>query len=170
MANEVYWYDLRTGGIFPESYPTGQAAYSLIAYNAKDSDYRKVILGCKDGYLRCYDENTKNDDGTLINSYATIGPQLISEDVDIENKIDLLSFIGAGGSDEIEYKLFAEETAEKVIEKVTASTIVPRVAGLVTTFTHPKKIRQKIRGIFAALMIGNSQNNKTWAMEAALSK
>ena len=61
-TNSNYWYDLRTGGFFPESYPDECGAYSLFYYAANDQEYADLLVGCTDGHVRRFLDTAKDDD------------------------------------------------------------------------------------------------------------
>ena len=73
-SNSSYWYDLRTGGFFPESYPDECGPYALFYYSANDKAYADLLIGCQDGYVRKFLDSAKDDDSgasdTAINSYC----------------------------------------------------------------------------------------------------
>jgi len=170
-TNTNYWLDLRTEdwGIFPESYPTNAAMYAAYYYNSIDPAYSGLLLGGKDGYIRIFDDSTKNDDtgtGTqAIESHVVMGPQFIGADADKESRLTSLSFTTALNTDNLFYQIFADDTAEEIITAINASPIVPLIAGTLTDYTRPIRIRQGVRGTFVALRIGNDMIDKSWSTE-----
>ena len=186
-SNSNYFYDLRTldeagiGGLFPESYPDECGPYSLFYYAANDSDFRDLLVGCKDGYIRKFDESAVDDDigGTdqLIDSYVQFGPLQIAEDPKFEGKITGLDVVSAGAlpsggssdSSDIDCKLYVANSAEKIIEKLAAGTN-PNFS---KTFVAPGRrrgsnIRRKIRGVYAGIKLGNDTSGETWGFEQLL--
>lgn len=178
-TNSNYWYDLRTKGFFPEEYPEECGAYSLFNYPANDPIYAGLLVGCKDGYIRTFDDSETDDNIGLsdeeIDSYVAFGPIQMAED-NQEGKIGNLTIITGGGaangthtdSDDIAYKIFVADTAEEVMEKVDANT-APKIAG---TATHSgkgiKKDTRKVRGTYGAVRIGNDTASETWSFEKLL--
>jgi hypothetical protein len=83
-ANSNYFLDLRTGGFFPENYPNACGVYSSMYYDSNDKSLTGLLLGCTDGYVRTFDDASKNDDqgdtNATIDSYAVIGPAAIGVD------------------------------------------------------------------------------------------
>ncbi len=133
-SNSNYWYDLRTGGFFPESYPDVCGAYSAFYYAANDKDYADLLVGCKDGYVRKFLDTAKGDDDgvgadTPINSYCTLPIQPLAPDGDHEGKLTSLTITNAGGAaggtegdtDGVDYKLYVGNDAETVLEKMKAT-------------------------------------------------
>lgn len=82
-----WWYDVRTkaldpleiGGFFPESYLIDMGPYCTCFYDAELATRQRVILGCRDGYLRCFEDDrahdkTGQDVDQAITSYVLLSP------------------------------------------------------------------------------------------------
>ncbi len=134
-SNSNYWYDLKFGGFFPESYPDECGAYSAIYYAANDNDYADVLLGCTDGYIRKYSDSSKDDSTGAsstdpISSYVVLPIVHLSEDNDSEGKLTSLTFELAGGAaggafsdtDAVTYEIFIGDDPETVLEKTKPAT------------------------------------------------
>ena len=177
-TNSNYWYDLRTGGFFPESYPDECGVYSAFHYPANSNTYKDLVFGCRDGYIRKFDPSAKDDDkgasDQLINSYVKFGPIPMSQDPDKKGKLSGLNLTTAGGgtggsqsdSSDVGFKIFVENSAEKVIEKLSANTN-PKFAG---TFKAPgkqagAKRKQKIKGAYLGIRLDNTASTETWGFE-----
>lgn len=180
-SNSCYWYDFRTDGFFPESYPNSCGVYSSVVYDSIDPDYKDVIYGCNDGYLRSLDDSAKDDDITsgtqLINSHVTFGPFLLSDFAANEGKITGLDIILAGGgaggsqpdSDGATYELYTAKSAEKVLELMAAGTM--KAAGTITGPGRSRNtFRKKIRGVYGGIKLKNATVAQTWALEQVLIK
>jgi len=176
-ANSNYWYDLRTGGFFPESYDDECAVYSAFQFQSATESYRRLMLGCRDGFIRVFDKTQKYDDATVtgdkhtINSEVLFSPLSLSENPRRKGKVKKLTFISGGGgtagsesdSDGFTCNMYAADTAEEVIEKCQAD-------GELHTFTvsGPGKSNTKIkrmRGLQAGIQVENTTENETWALE-----
>lgn len=181
-SNSCYWYDLRTDGFFPESYPNACGVYSSVEYDSTDPDYKDVIFGCKDGYLRSIDLTAKDDDITTgtqaISSYVTFGPFLLSDFATNEGKINGLDIILGGGgvggshadSDGATYEIYTAKSAEEVVELMEAGTPI-RAAGTITGPGRDRKtFRKKIRGVYGGIKLKNATAAQTWALEQILIK
>jgi len=132
-TNTGYWYDLTTKGFYPESYPISCGIFSSVYYSATDDTYKKFLVGCNDGYIREFDNSTKDDTTTsstdAIDSYFAIVNKL-SQDEDMEGKMIWLNSIMAGGgtggdfsdTDGVTYSLYTGDDAETILEKVKAET------------------------------------------------
>jgi len=134
-TNSCYWYDLALKSFYPESYPEECGAYSLFYYDANDTDYKDLLVGCKDGYIRKFDDSKKDDDigGTdeAINSYVALPVTIIGNtEEDKEGRLTSLVFELGGGTsgglhgdtDGLSYAVYIGDDAESVIEKMKAET------------------------------------------------
>ena len=185
-SNSDYWYDLQTGGFFPESYADECGAYSSFFYGANDPDYRDLLVGCKDGYIRKFNESLKSDNdsadaadvGTVaIDSYVGFGPLQISKDPKYQGRITGLDLITAGGasggsesdSSDITCKVFTAKSAEEVVEKLYAGT-TPNVSKIFKApgRQHGDTMKQKIKGVYAGIELRNSTAAQSWGFEQLL--
>lgn len=182
-SNSNYWFDLRTNGFFPETYPGVGGVFSAHYYEAIDPDYRQLIFGCNDGYLRFFNDSLKSDNdsgdaagaGTIaIDSYVGFGPMPMAEDPKLTGKLTGLTCVTAGGatggsqsdSDDITYKIFTANSAEEVIEKLVANTN-PNIAGTIKAPGRQRgnNIRRKIKGVYMGLKLQNNTVAETWGFE-----
>jgi len=185
-SNSNYWYDLQTGGFFPESYADECGPYSMFFYGANDPDYRDLLVGCKDGYIRKFNDSLKSDNdsadaagvGTvLIDSYVGFGPLQISKDPKYQGKITGLDLITAGGasggsesdSNDVTCKIFTAKSAEEIVEKLYAGTF----PNALKIFKAPGRqrgntMKQKIKGVYAGIELRNSAAAQSWGFEQLL--
>lgn len=173
-VSSAWWYDLRTEGLFPDAYSADHGAFSAFYYQAEDPDYRKLLIGCNDGYIRFLDRTAKNDDSTAISSYVGFAPLSLSTHVrkdGILKNIDLVSGGGASGgsqsdSNDVLCSVHVARTAEKIIEKLDGGT----TAAYTKTFTAPgyqkgNMDRRTIRGQWAGVVLSNNTAGESWSME-----
>lgn len=182
--NFNYWLDLRTGkfGLFPESYPEECAAYSMLFYHANDKDFRHLLVGGFDGYIRKFNNSAKDDvlgDGDpveAISSHITLGPIALGDEPGKEGIINNLSFETAGGasgsgndSDAVVAKIWAENSAAKVLEKFAANT-GPAFSKTIAApgRRHGDIIRRKVKGRYGGVRLHNTTEGETWAFEQLL--
>lgn len=182
-SNSNYWYDLRTSGFFPEVYPDECGVFSAHFYEATDPAYRKLIVGCYDGYLRFYDETQKDDDigdtDQAINAYVTFGPFPLGDGQYRKGKFVAPNLITAGGasgggqsdSNDVGFKIFVSDDAEKIIEDIVANTGA-KIGG---TFKSPgrqpgNRCQQKVKGAYAGVRLVNNTAAETWAFEKFIAK
>lgn len=177
-SNSCWWYDLRSSGLFPETYPEEAGFYSMFYYDSNDPDCSGLLLGSRDGYIRVHDDSAKNDDAgesdEAIDSHITIGPLALADgnhegminDMSIETSSDP---DGNGvDSNDVTYKVFADRSADGCAKKMVENTS-PTISGTVST-NRPRGsiIRRKIKNIFAGLRVGNSTASQTWGFNRAM--
>lgn len=174
-TNLNYWYDLRTKGFCPEVYPEECALFSSHYYESDDADYRKLVLGCNDGYLRYFLDTAKDDDiggsDEAISSYVVLGPIPMSKDSDREGKMINPSAYLAGGasggaygdSDQVTVSLYRADDAETLMEDIEDGATAFSTASL--TGTGRKTIKTRMKGAWAAVKLSDSTATKTWGFE-----
>jgi len=172
--NENYWFDLKTNGFFKEEYPPHNGIFCSHFYNSTEPDYRGLLLGCKDGYIRYFNDSAKDDDvGTssaVITSYVLL-PVLQAGDLDKEGKLNSLTVELAGGAssgvfgdtDCLDMFIYTADDAETLLEDVKdgASAIV---SVHLTGTGRKSKLRYKISGHCIGIKLQNSTSNSTWAI------
>jgi len=174
-SNSNYWYDLKTEGFFPESYPNECGVYSAFYYTSTDSTKTDLILGGFDGYMRKFDDSAKDDDSgdsdTAINSYFTLIHPL-GDGEDIKGKLTSLTVTMAGGasggdfgdSDGVSYEYHSGDDAETVLEDMIDGAAA-KESGTLSTIGRQSRIRKRIRGHFLGLKFYNSIASETFAIE-----
>jgi len=179
-TNSCWWFDLRTQGLFPETYPEECAPFSAFYYEASNPTYRELILGCYDGFIRYHDNDATNDNigatTEAINSYLTFGPVAMGSE-NREGALTSMNIVSAGGlgagseadSSDIDFKAWTGLSADEVTEKLIANTS-PQIGGS-TTMPGRRRgdtIRRKARGAYFGLRIGNDTASETWGLEKVL--
>jgi len=179
-SNSNYFYDLASEGFYPESYPDECGVFSIFNYDAEDPDYRKMILGCNDGYLRYFNNAKKDDDAgasgdTAIDSYFSVGPFQLGSTPEQEGRLTGLILVSAGGaangtqsdSDDINCELFLARSAGETIEKLTATSRTPNFSKTISAPGRGRgnQLRRKLRGVYAGVRLGNNAASETWGFE-----
>ncbi len=121
-ASKIFYLDLFTGGFFPDTLADGHQPLSAVYSGANN----EVFIGCRDGFIRNYDESVKSDDGTAQEANVDIGPFRIdngrfamADSVEIE--LD-------DGSDDVTWEFRTGESPEAAV-KATALTTGTASAG-----------------------------------------
>ncbi len=174
-VNSNYFYDLKLKAFFPETYPEECGAYSMYYYAANDNDYADLLIGCKDGYIRVFDDSKKDDDignaDETISSYAVWPLQHLAEDNDKKGKLTSLTIELAGGAangtfadtDGVSYDIHVANDAETLIENIKGG-VDPFTTGTLTGTGRKARIRVKVRGAWLGLRLYNSTASETWAV------
>ncbi len=173
-TNLNYWYDLKTEGFYPESYPAACGIFSSTYYDSDTAATKGLVLGCNDGYIRNFYDADKNDDigatNRQISSYATWPIQHLTEDNDKEGKLTSLTIELAGGgaggdfgdTDEVDYEIHIADDAETCLEKIKDGD-TPFTSGTLTGTGRKARIRTRIRGAYLGLKFFNTITTTDWA-------
>jgi hypothetical protein len=163
-----YWMDLKTEGVFLDTHSILHGVYSQLYLDAHNPTLKGLLFGCADGYIRVHDDEATDDDGVAISSHVMFGPLPLAED-GRDGSVEAFDLILAGGasgsladSGNATLQVWAEDTAEGVVESVSAGTN-PK---LVMTFAGPgrargAKRRRGVRGAYAGIKISGT----SWGME-----
>jgi hypothetical protein len=176
-VNSCYWYEKRTDGFFPETYPEECSAYSMLYYDSPTTAQRDLLIGCADGYIRQPLETAEDDDiggsDEAIDSYMTFGPFALNERMGDDGIIGDISGILGGGassgthtdSNNVTYYIYVGDSPEQVMEKVDAGTYSVTGTLYGPGFQRGKKQLKNIRGKFAAIRLRNNTATQTWGFE-----
>lgn len=175
-TNSNYWYDLKLGGFFPESYPTSCGAYAMFYYAANDNDYADQVIGCTDGYIRKYSDTSKNDSTgasstAAISSYVVLPLIHLSEDNDMEGKLTSLTFELSGGAaggdfndtDGVTYEIFTGNDPQTVLEDIKDGATAFD-SGTLSGTGRKARIRTRVRGAYIGIKLSNTTASETWAI------
>jgi len=175
-TNLNYWYDLKTEGFYPETYPTNCGIFSSWYYDSDASGTRELILGTNDGYLRSFYDNKKDDygagtGGTTISSYTTLPIIKLSEEDDKEGKLTSLTIELAGGAssgdfgdtDGMSYELHVGDDAETVLEAIIDGDTA-RESGTLSGTGRKNRVRKRVRGRWLGIKLYNSTAAETFAV------
>lgn len=172
-TNLNYWYDLKTEGFYPETYPNACGIFSSTYYDSDTAATKGLVLGCNDGYIRNFYDADKNDDigdtNRQISSYATWPIQHLTEDNDREGKLTSLTIELAGGgaagdfsdTDEVDYEIHIADDAETCLEKIKDG-ITPFTSGTLTGTGRKARIRARVRGAYLGLKFYNIITSTAW--------
>ncbi len=174
-TNDNIFYDLRTGGFFPENSVAACGVYSALYYDSPDATTRGVLLGCTDGFIRSFDESTQHDVGTATNSAITssVTLPLVESDSDRQKiKSTITEITTAGGSSGgaesdtsgVTLQIFKGNNAEDVIEAI-ADGDTPSATFAITGPGRTQQIRSRVTGHTIGLRFYNNTIDTTWALE-----
>lgn len=111
-VNQAYFFEARTEGWFPTTFPSAFGPDVLLNYDAEKADDKALLLGCRDGYIRQMDAEAPDDDGTTITSNVRFFP--ISTRRGTDSRLYGLEVVLAEGSGDVTLKLYSGQTAEQV--------------------------------------------------------
>jgi len=162
--NVCFWYDIRTGGIFPDVFPDNVLPSCLFYYDAVNASERALLLGGYDGYVRKYDETVKNDDGETIESYAALGPFVSDSETRSKATLGEMAIVPSKGTDSIIVDVHRADSADELINNVEADSTP--VATKTFTGDEPGTIRDKVSGRAIAMVLKNLNADESWSMES----
>jgi hypothetical protein len=108
-----WWIDLENKALWPVELQMDHQPLAMARVGV--GDYSDVILGCKDGYLRRFDDDS-DDDGYEVESTLLIGPLHVSGDSMSDGVIKELQGVLAQQSDDVDWQLIVGETAEQAVD------------------------------------------------------
>jgi len=177
-VNSNYFYSFKTEGFYPESYPEECGPYSIFYYDANDTTYADLLIGCKDGYIRKFLSTAKDDDTgagiEAIDSYVTYPITPLSETDERGKLAELVFDLGGGAADGdfsdtdgVSYELHKGDDAETVLEDIRDGHDA-FASGTLSGTGRKNKLRPRMRGAFMGLKLYNSAASETWAINRVL--
>lgn len=170
VERAVFWLDLRTGGLFPDKFPTDQSPASIMFLDSRKSTERKILLGGYDGFIRTFDEDTKSDEGSnAIDSFFTVGPFV--DDTDVRNKVTTgeTSVTLGEESDGLDISIYRADSADELIKAVKAGS-TPATTKTLTGDGLKSSMRGEITGRAIAMKYGNSTADESFSIESINTK
>jgi len=173
--NQNYWFDGLTQGFFPETYSPATAVYSAHYYDAEDESESGLLVGGQDGFIRMHDDTLRYDEGPFdraIESECLLPIIPLGEDSSKAGRIISLQVVTAGNqfdedaadTDSVVYELHSGDCPENVLSKIKQEK-TPLHTGTFTGAGKQFRIRKKLRGRNAGLLLKSNTLNHTWAIE-----
>lgn len=160
-TNSTHWfYDTRTNGWFKNEFSVN--TYNPVAICGLDGDDpndRVLLIGSDDGFIRYIDTSTATDDGTVFDSYVTLGPIMQPGNETVIAEIQ--AFTDPDGSD-IKYELLNGDTAEEAHESESATfTGEDGTLDAGMSLAH----QPRSRGRYQYIKVGTNNATTAWGME-----
>ncbi len=156
-ATTAYFWDQRTDGFWPISFPNAQGPTTVLAFDGDNPDDNALLLGGWDGYIRQIDSSATDDDGTAVSSYV-LYPPIVSggplQNIRLTRTLAVLDT----SSDDVILTAYAEDTPQKAIASSTVRFAKTLEAGR-TTFLN------RVAGNAIVLKLSNAVDETTWAIE-----
>jgi hypothetical protein len=161
-----FWIDLRTGGVFPDTFPSTQTQSSIFYFNSFKSEERGLLLGGYDGFIRKYDETAKSDEGSnTIESSVVLGPiNSNSSDTRAKVAINEISLTLGDESDGIDVNVYQAKSADLLVDNILDNA-TPALTKTFTGDSLKNSIVDKVAGISTAMKISNSTVDQSWSTE-----
>ena len=166
VSRAVFWLDLRTGGLFPDSFPTDQSPASMFYYDSYNSDERALLLGGYDGYIRKFDESEKDDEGSnAIESYVGVGPFVADDPSRMRVEVNETSLVTGEDTDGVTIELFTGDSADNLITSVIGGD-TPLVTKTLSGDGLGNSVRSRVAGKAIAVKLKNTTASETWSHES----
>lgn len=106
-----WWFDWETKTYWPLTLQSDHEPTAICVVQATAIEASGVVLGCKDGMLRTFNDLANNDCGTAFSSYVVLGPIALATDGDAGNVLTVDTTLSAE-SGPVTYEIAAAETWE----------------------------------------------------------
>lgn len=76
-GGSYFWFDWELKGFWPMSFNASHEPTALVFRQGDSPLDQRLVLGCRDGYLRHFNEHAATDDGVSFESHVLIGPIML---------------------------------------------------------------------------------------------
>jgi len=160
-----WWIDLEYRALWPEKYPVDQQP--IVSGVITTDGYSDVVFGCKDGYIRQFDDQAATDDGTQITSELLLGPFHVSRAEGVDGQVAEMVAAFAAGSGEVTWKLVMGKSAEEAVDAAEAALDGDGLSGVDKIGDwqagQNKVVYPRSRGPWAVLWLSSKEQ---WSYEA----
>jgi hypothetical protein len=165
-AGSHWWFDEATGGFWPVTLDVAREVHALVEYEADAATDAGVVLGCRDGYLRRFQDNAADDDGIAFTSRVLIGPLRLGHDLLHQGLLHRMLATLAEDSGDVTWSVFVGDTAQAAYDSYQNVTILGSGDAFATGTwlagaNHTNRVRA---GGFAAYLL-LSASGVAWSME-----
>lgn len=115
-ATTHYWYDVRTDSFWKDVIPAAQGPTAAHTLDGDLPADRIMLMGGFDGYVRQFDDATKNDDSTTISSYVLSPPVRFDRYHDM--KLTRLTITTGSGTDSVTWSIGAGDDVAAAVANV----------------------------------------------------
>jgi len=154
-----WWMDLSYKSFWPVSLDADYEPTCTCVYQGSAIEDSGVILGCRDGTLRRYNDLAETDDGTAFDSYAMIGPIALASE-GVSGRLMSIDATLDNYSGDVEWEVTCGNTAEAAV-LAAASDSGTWSAGLNAT------ARPACSGQALTLTL-TGESGRSWAMESVV--
>ncbi len=135
---------------------TGHEPTALLTFDGDDPDDRVTLIGCADGYVRQWDKDAKDDDGTAIDARILLGPFM--RGLRLNGRWSGAEFVLASDQDGCGYELMAANTPED-------PPAVGDVSGQLTAGRN-ERIPHRVKGQAVWIRLRSASVGQRWAYES----
>lgn len=157
--NKHWWYDFDFQSFWPMLIPENSQPTSTLAFVSQDISKSNVIFGCKDGYIRNFDEKNVRDGSTAISDYLYIGP-INGWDKYYSGQVDEIAGVLPIGSGEIDWTLIVGNSHDQCLNNGTEM-----YSGTWDLEGYNILVTPKIRANSFIIKLESGEANKPWAID-----
>lgn len=157
---EHYFYEIKTDSFWPDKFgtssSTGVQPTAVTSFDGDSPDDRAVFFGCEDGRVRRWDNESVNDGGTAIDSYAVIDlPRTPGWETIYKGLTVILGHSQSG----VHSSLHVGQNPDDIGPEEKQADLLP---GRNPTYWD------RVRGSHGWLRFRNAQKGKSWSVEEIL--
>jgi len=154
-----WWVDWESKTFWPVDLQDDHEPLALHNYTSADQAETSVILACRDGYLRRYDNRNETDDGITIDSHIIYGPMQLGGTGLHSGMLSEMVATLAQGSGPVDWGIQTADSDEQAV----SATQRPYDG----TFTAGRNytVRPRARGFSTALRLSNGASNRGWVVD-----
>jgi hypothetical protein len=160
-----WWIDIVNHAMWPVKLSDDHQP--LCACELKTSGFSNIILGCSDGYLRRFDDEAEDDDGTDVQSDLFLGPFHTSREEGYEGQITEIVGALAAESGEVTWRIVVGDSAEEAVDAADAALNGDRTTGVDSSGTWSAGQNRveypRARGAWVVIWLSST---KPWAFES----
>ena len=114
-----WWLDLENRALWPVKLVSTMQPLATAKLGV--GGYSNIILGCKDGYLRRFDDDAVSDDGSAVYSHLLLGPLHIGREEGYDGLLTEMMAAMAEGSGDVKIRIITGDTAEAAVDAADAA-------------------------------------------------
>lgn len=134
--------------------------FVCFSHNTLAADESVTFLGCRDGYIRRFDHDANDDDGTVFDSYAWLGPIKLASDSFHEGMCRELTAVLPQATGDVDWSLHVGDDPEEAFNASAAESGEWNAPGR----QSPEHVR--VRGNCMFIKIANGEDGNRWEMES----
>jgi len=154
-----YFFDYEFKSFFQVSIPENFHPTSMLEFTSQDRSKSNVLFGCRDGYIRYFDEQFVRDGSTAISDYIYLGPMHCWNQYS-SGKIEEIAGVLPINSGEIDWSLIVGNSHDQVLNNGTTM-----VTGTWDKEGYNLKQRPKIKSNSFLIKLESGETNKPWAID-----
>ncbi len=114
-SGQHWWLDIENRAVWPVKLPDGMQPVAVARVQGT-SELSDCVMGCRDGILRKFDDDSEDDDGTEIRSHVLIGPVRLPTDDLSDSVLNEIHGMLADTSGIVRWRVLTGKDAETVVQ------------------------------------------------------